>query len=216
MWATVSAILIEYPNGQRMLYDIGSTDGGKRAAQSVQNHLWHTGKTGIDCLMFSHADVDHFNGAAQLLETMPVASVCCSPQFIDLRQSAVEEIIDLLDSSDIPVKLIQAGDQLLLDNDVTSRILFPQSQTALKQDNDHSIVLLLEYAGRRILLTGDLEPDGQRELQHLLNGRLPVDLMTSPHHGALEANGRELMEQFSPYHLIVSSTITRLAQRLKS
>ncbi|QDU80815.1 ComEC family competence protein [Polystyrenella longa] len=200
-----SAILVEYPNGNRLLYDVGSIDGGKRAARAVQNLLWNQGEMGINCLLVSHADVDHFNGTHTLIATMPIATVCCSPQFLDFDQPAVDELIEKLDRADIPVQLIQAGDQLRIDEKVATKVLFPQARTRLHQDNDHSVVLLIEYAGRRILLTGDLEPEGQQELQHLLDGRLPVDLLTAPHHGAHEANGRSLFEQFSPGIVTVSS-----------
>ncbi|MCA9040735.1 MAG: DNA internalization-related competence protein ComEC/Rec2 [Planctomycetaceae bacterium] len=200
-----SAVLVEYPNGKRLLYDLGSSDGGKRAANVVESVLWNEGKTGVDCLLISHADVDHFSGTDVLLEKMPIASVCCSPQFIDFHQPAVEGLIQRLEKEEIPVRLVQAGDELLLDNTVTSRVLYPEAQTRLHQDNDHSLVLFIEYAGRRILLTGDLEPEGQQHLQHLLNSRLSVDVLTSPHHGAREANSRLFFEQFSPRITTVSS-----------
>ncbi|MAT14771.1 MAG: DNA internalization-related competence protein ComEC/Rec2 [Planctomyces sp.] len=201
-----SAVLIEYPNGRRMLYDCGSIDGGNHAARAVENSLWNEGKHGIDSLVISHADVDHFNGAMDLFDKIPVASVCCSPQFLDFGQAAVNELITKLDANQIPFSLLQAEDSLLIDPEVVTKVLYPDSETRLNQDNDHSLVLLLEYAGRRILLTGDLELEGQEHLQYLLQKRLPVDLLTAPHHGAREANGTLLYEQFSPRFVTVSSS----------
>jgi competence protein ComEC len=49
--------------------------------------------------------------------------------------------------------------------------------------NAASVVLLVEAAGLRLLLTGDLEPDGQAELSRLLPG-LQVDVLKLPHHGS--------------------------------
>ena len=57
--------------------------------------------------------------------------------------------------------MIQAGDQLLLDPEVQLTVLHPTSLTRDHQDNGNSVVLLIQYAGKRILLTGDIEEGGQ-------------------------------------------------------
>ena len=45
------------------------------------------------------------------------------------------------------------------------------------------MVLLVEAAGLRLLLTGDVEPEGQAALARLLPG-LQVDVLKMPHHGS--------------------------------
>ena len=49
--------------------------------------------------------------------------------------------------------------------------------------NEASVVLLVEVGGLRLLLTGDVEPEGQAELARLLPG-LRVDVLKMPHHGS--------------------------------
>jgi len=49
--------------------------------------------------------------------------------------------------------------------------------------NEASVVLLVETRGLRLLLTGDIEPDGQAELARMLPG-LQVDVLKVPHHGS--------------------------------
>jgi len=49
--------------------------------------------------------------------------------------------------------------------------------------NDASVVLVVDVAGLRLLLTGDIEPPGQAELTRLLPG-LDVDVLKVPHHGS--------------------------------
>ena len=57
---------------------------------------------------------------------------------------------------------------------------------AADRENDRSLVLRVSWAGRSVLLPGDLEASGQRLL---LGSRLagPSDLMVAPHHGASNA-----------------------------
>ena len=49
--------------------------------------------------------------------------------------------------------------------------------------NEASVVLLVEAGGLRLLLTGDVEPEGQAVLARLLPG-LHVDVLKMPHHGS--------------------------------
>jgi competence protein ComEC len=49
--------------------------------------------------------------------------------------------------------------------------------------NEASVVLLAEVRGVRILLTGDVEPEGQAALARMLPG-LRVDVLKVPHHGS--------------------------------
>lgn len=49
--------------------------------------------------------------------------------------------------------------------------------------NNASVVVLAEVGGVRVLLTGDVEPSGQRALRRALPG-LSVDVLKVPHHGS--------------------------------
>jgi competence protein ComEC len=58
------------------------------------------------------------------------------------------------------------------------------------------MVLLIEHAGHRLLLTGDLESPG---LEHVLDlPPLPVDVLMAPHHGSRVSNRPELAEWARP------------------
>lgn len=66
--------------------------------------------------------------------------------------------------------------------DVTIQVLWPGPGPP-SEPNDASVVLLVEVAGLRILLPGDLEPPGQAALARLWPG-LRVDVLKVPHHGS--------------------------------
>ena len=73
--------------------------------------------------------------------------------------------------------------------DVTFQVLWPppDSPTVGPGDgstaNESSVVLLAEVRGVRLLLAGDVEPEGQARLAQLLPG-LHVDVLKVPHHGS--------------------------------
>jgi hypothetical protein len=84
---------------------------------------------------------------------------------------------------------------------------------ALRKDNSptnlSSIVCLVEYDGKSILLTGDALGDkivtGLTEAGRLQNGRLKVDILKLPHHGSARNAGRAFFEAIHADSYIVSA-----------
>jgi competence protein ComEC len=197
------AILIECPNGSTLLYDAGAMQDGRIAQRAVQQTLWERRRRGLDAIVVSHADMDHFNGAADLMQSLPVGSLFVSQQFLDFKQPAVAALCESTSASGVPIRLVRDGDRLKLDERVEIRVLHPPFGRPHSDDNANSIVLAIEFAGRRILLTGDLEGHGQATLLSL--PPLPVDVLLSPHHGSRRANPAQLAGWASPKEVVVSA-----------
>ena len=73
--------------------------------------------------------------------------------------------------------------------------------------NQSSIVLLVEFAGKRMLLTGDARGDQLITAVHnspVVTTPLTVDLFKLPHHGSSHSNGRELFETVKADHYVIS------------
>jgi len=67
------------------------------------------------------------------------------------------------------------------------RLLWPTADVCADPaiaDNDKSLVLLVAFAGRRILLCSDIELYAQEELLRR-NPELKVDVLVMPHHGSV-------------------------------
>jgi competence protein ComEC len=207
------AILVEFPNGRTLLYDGGSISSPDRPARAVANALWHRGRWRLDAVVVSHADIDHFNGIPTLLERVPVGVVIASPTLFDFRQQAVSEFCDSLATADVPIRTCFAGDRLVFDRDVSVRVLHPRASEHFETDNENSVVLVIEYGHRTILLTGNLEDDGLREVLDRLPAQ--VDVLQSPHHGSLDANTAELAQRTQPTTVVVSSGRAAAMAKLK-
>ena len=197
------SVLIESPSGRTLLYDGGMMGNARRATDIVQQTLWHRGHSRLDGLMLSHADTDHVNGVAGLIRTLPIGRIFVSPQFVDWSQSEVRQVLDAAQHCNVPLKLTWQGDSFPLGERIRCRVLHPTANEMLSPDNANSIVLLIEYAGRRILLTGDLERDGLLRLLH--SPPQQCDVLLSPHHGSLGANTTDLARWARPRWLIVSA-----------
>lgn len=196
------SVLVEMPNGKTLLYDAGSLQDGLRAEHIVEGALWERGRSRIDALALSHADVDHFNAVPGLLDTVPVGGIYVARQFLDVSQKPVKELCHDASAADVPIKVIRQGDRLLIDDDVTVRILHPNAGDQFETDNANSLVMEIDYAGRRILLTGDLEGPGLQQL--LARPKRKVDVLLAPHHGSLKANPPAFAQWARPDYVVVS------------
>lgn len=197
-----AAILIELPNRQTILYDAGSLEDGNRARQIVESALLSRGLTHLDALVISHADVDHFNAVPGLLENFSVGAVYVSPAFLDFRQPSVRQLCEATFSAGVPLRLIWGEDRLRCDKEVRVEILLPPAKKLSIDDNANSIVLSVRYAGRGLLLTGDLEKAGQQALLRL--PPKPHDILLAPHHGSMKANPPDVARWVAPRWVVVS------------
>lgn len=198
-----SAAIVELPTGHVILVDAGALGRGDRAADLVSGCLWNRGHHMIDCIVISHADVDHFGALPRLFGRFPVGQLLVSQPFARKEQ----ELITLAAQFKIPVRLVGDG-ETLLEPDVDIRIL--QASAAVlqeaKSDNEKSLVVQIEYHGQTILLPGDLEGSALAELQPRLG---QAEILISPHHGSLRANTTSLAKSIQPDHVIVSHGLVR-------
>ena len=197
------SVLVETPSGRTLLYDAGSLANGQTATRAVEQTLWEHGYREIDALVISHADIDHYNGVAPLFETFAIRSVRYSSLFLDESQEGTIEIRDLARREKTTLEEVVAGDSIHLDPEVTITVLHPETDTNYGSDNAGSVGLQIDYRGRRILLTGDLENEGLWSL--LAKPARKVDVLLAPHHGSLAANPLALAEWCDPSWIVASS-----------
>lgn len=206
------SVLIECPNGRTLLYDAGGMTGGNRVARTVEEVLWASGHSRIDAVVVSHADADHCNALPELIEVVPMRTMFVHRTFLDWSQQPVAESLDSFTTARVNIQLLAAGQSLLIDPQVSVRVLHPAPGYRASKDNPNSVVLSIEYAGRRIVLMGDLEREG---LDHLLRTpRLDTDVLLAPHHGGLKANTTDLARWATPEWVIASSSDPTVEERL--
>jgi competence protein ComEC len=219
------ATVVELPDGKTILYDVGQFSSPDACAANVANCLWSRGITRLDAVVISHADADHYNGLPRLMEMIPVAAVYVSPGMFDAPNSSLRFLKESIDEAGIPIRHLQAGDRLdakLLsaDCDEAQRyridVLHPdakpdedgaEQKTRKIHDNSRSIVLLITYRGRRILLPGDLEPPGLDDL--LARRPIDCDALLVPHHGSGNSNPPGLAAWCRPEIAVISGGLAR-------
>lgn len=177
-------IVVRSPGGRCLLYDAGRLGAGGAARRALAAVLWSEGLSRIDTLVISHADADHFNAVPELLERFAVGAVAVPPSFLAANAPAVADLLARLRSRGIPVCPLRTGDEFALDPLCRVRVLHPGSAPSPRgtSDNESSLVLSVEAAGRRLLLTGDLEGAALERFVAASPGA--CDVLVAPHHGS--------------------------------
>ena len=143
-------------DGEAMIVDTGYAISWAAIDQVIQN-------TEIDAfsyLVITHPHADHIGSASTLLESYDVRTVLLPP--ITYESAAYGRFEEVLTNSGIPTEFPYVGDVYTLgDAQIT---VYGPHPVAYTNPNDWSIVLMVEYAGRRILLTGDIEAEAEYDL----------------------------------------------------
>src|SRR5581483_6411387 len=194
------AVVIELPEGGTLLYDAGAITGPEATRRTIAPFLWYRGIRRIDELFVSHADLDHFNGVPALIDRFRIGRVTLTPSFAERPTPAVAFTLQALAQARIPRRVVSAGDHLHF-GAVHFEVLHPPHKGPTGNENARSLVVHLEYAGLKVLLTGDLEKEGLEQVLRLPT--LRVDVLQAPHHGSSTANTPALARWAHP-QLVVS------------
>jgi competence protein ComEC len=207
-----TSVLMQTPSGETWLYDAGSLGNAQRGYQEIANVLWDAGVDRIDGLVLSHADADHFNAVPGLSKRFKIRQVVTTDFTLKSASQGIQEVLVELRSRGVPRIARQAGESFG-DEQVCFRVLHPPPDMHSGKDNAKSLCLLLECYGRRILLPGDLEGEGVREL--LTNPRRKVALYMAPHHGSLVENPQPLLDWCEPEIVVISGGPRGASERVK-
>ncbi|MBI4879409.1 MAG: DNA internalization-related competence protein ComEC/Rec2 [Planctomycetes bacterium] len=212
------AVLLRSPQGAVVLVDCGSRGAPDVGRRTILPALDALGVARIDLLVLSHADADHVNGAPHLLAARRVREVVLGcgaggAAFSDLAAAAAR--------NGVPCRTARRGDVLLDEGagGLELRVLAPAGVRSDRSDNDGSLVLCARVAGRSILLPGDIQSAGIRDL--LASGEdLAADVLLLPHHGNRDPWTGPLLHAAAPALAIASradgfrdQTVPLLAQR---
>jgi competence protein ComEC len=197
-----SGTVVELPSGQTLLYDTGQMGTPTRAARSIAGYLWSRGIMRLDVIVLSHADVDHYNGLPELLKKFSVGAVYVSPVMFDDQTPALKALQEALDARKTPCKELLAGQHLIGGENCRIEVLHPSTRKSLGKHNANTLVLAIEYRGRRILLPGDLEGLGMNDL--LAEDPLPCTVLLAPHHGSRQSNSPALAAWCKPQWIVLS------------
>nr|WP_067288525.1 DNA internalization-related competence protein ComEC/Rec2 [Marinobacterium profundum] len=173
--------------GRSLLYDTGPgyRSGSAAFERTVLPYLQRQGALSLDRLVVSHADNDHAGGRAQVLRELAV----------ERRESGSLRL-----QREEGYSACRAGQQWRW-----SGVEFSYLHGSVgASENDRSCVLLIEVAGCRLLLTGDIESGVEQAL--VRSGSLaPVTWLVASHHGSRSSSTEAFLALLQPEYGLISA-----------
>ncbi len=192
-----------------LVFDCGSQQLSGVGRRAVVPALRSLGVSRVDVLVISHADLDHYNGVPDLLGALTVGEVWVSPDVPAEAEMApgraTSVLMDALAEHGHAPRVLNRGERFRLGTAELEVLWPPRSGAGAVPwaGNDGSVVLRATVAGRRILLSGDIQ---ERATDALLQdpAALRADIADLPHHGAFVRNSEAWLDAVSPSWVIQS------------
>jgi competence protein ComEC len=201
--------LIQTPAGRTILIDGGGTrdnrfDIGKRV---VAPTLWNRGIRRIDLAVLSHPHPDHMNGLISTLDLIPADTILWSGR--DSGLPGRERLEEVARSQGSRLRAIDASDRPFAVGDAVVRVLHPApdyrigTRMAYADENNRSLVVVVEADGLRLLAAGDIHKEAERAV--LKSGQsLKCYILKAPHHGSKTSNTQPFVTAAAPAVAVIS------------
>ncbi|QFG68055.1 DNA internalization-related competence protein ComEC/Rec2 [Ornithinimicrobium pratense] len=155
---------------------------------AVGRCLRDLGVRDVDLLVLTHFHADHVGGLAGVLGQAHVDAAYVSP--VTEPADVAERTLARLAGEGVSVHVARAGDVAQVGG-ATVEVVGPGLRPAAggSAANNGSVVLDVVVEGTRVLLTGDLEPEGMRPVRQWVHGR-DYDVLKVAHHGSAAQDER--------------------------
>ena len=195
-------------NNDIYISDCGSTTvqnvGKTRLLPFLKSKGW--GK--VDTIFISHMDKDHVNGVNDLLKCaeITIGRIIISASYTSdkLNCAELEELKERAKMRDIKLFYMKKGDEIV-GKDISFRCIYPTGEEDIKDQNEASIVMRMDYKGLSMLFTGDIA--GSTE-EKIIEGSdediLDCDILKVCHHGSKNSSTDDFLKKVSPKLYLIS------------
>ncbi len=159
-------------------------------------YLIKSGVDKLDALIISHFHDDHYKGSMAIMENLQVDKIISS------KYPTEDEFLKIIDKNNIPLYIVNSSNDIFLGG-INIDILWPTNNIVLDDnENNNSLVCLVNANGFRLLFTGDIEKEVEKQLLKTNFGK--VDILKVAHHGSNTSSLPEFIDELAPKISIIS------------
>ena len=171
--------------------------GGSRAGNALADAMNDAVESRLDLLVLTHFDEDHINGLEQLLKRVKVVQLVLPDVEDDSGGRARVE--KLARAHGVALHPLTQDETFSL-GEMRLRVFAPVEGDT---DNNSGLSVLAEKEDFSVLITGDMDQDGELALARR-EALGPVSVLVAGHHGSRGSTGEAFLRQIQPKTVILS------------
>ncbi len=199
------AILVRVPteNGMKnMLIDAGSPLRESSKDKITTEYLADFGVDTLHYMIITHPHFDHASAAAEVIEAVEVENLIL-PE-CEATQAFWVDMFEAMDAKNLEYIPSEVGDTYQI-GDASFEILAPLDVSKVKEINDYSIVIRLDYGETSFLFTGDAEEASEEEMLDMFPAsKFKCDVLKVGHHGSNSSTSEAFLAAVNPALAIIS------------
>ena len=194
------ALLIE-SGGYTCLVDTGK----KENEAEIRKALAYRGVTSLDAVFITHTDKDHTGGLKWLRKSeISIGAIYASAYYPETKYDK-HPAVKTAEKLGLEVNWLKAGDSVALgESGAVFRVLSPEYEIPGNED-DNSLVMMLESPDGKMLLAGDMELMQEQAL-HQSGADLRCDVLKVPNHADTDACSNELISACGAKIAVISTS----------
>ena len=182
------------------LIDTGKSD----AEENLSRVLSHLKIDALDAVFITHTDKDHTGGLKWLRKSDIEIRAIYASRYYPETTTKKHQAVKTAEKLGLEVNWLGAGDRVLLgDSGAVFEVMAPEREIPGNED-DNSLVMMLNSPDGRILFAGDMERQEEKNL--LSSGAdLHCDVLKVPNHGDSDACSEDLISACAPKIAVIST-----------
>ncbi|AZT90471.1 MBL fold metallo-hydrolase [Caldicellulosiruptor changbaiensis] len=188
------SILIKSPENRFILVDSGPNTAEERILK-IFNIL--NIKT-FDMIIATHPHEDHIGNMDKVISNFDVKKFYTIDKTTNTQ--TFEDMLKALKEKGLKINIVRSYDRISI-NGVLLTFLSPLKD--YEDLNDSSAVTMVEFAKRRVLLTGDISKDVEYDMIRA-NEDVRADVLKVSHHGSYAATSNSFLKQVNPKLAVIS------------
>lgn len=193
-------IVIQSAKGTTFMIDGGSTDVKSVGKYRILPYLKSMAIKKLDYCILTHPDEDHKSGLVEVINSGYEIKNLIMPK-IKMEDEAYSELVQLAQEAGIRVIYFGKGDKLK-EGELELECLHPYTEYVTDSRNDYSTVLSLTFGELDMLLTGDVEDKGEKEITNMIEKN--YDVLKVAHHGSKNSTSKEFLDKINAEYAIIS------------
>lgn len=201
------AIAIKFPNNKTMLIDSGDSKEGSntKLLNYLENKFFANREKVFDYMLITHSDSDHVGGAVSVYEKYQV-NYTFYPNADSTKSKTFQRFIDAMKNEPNSGYEINEAGEKIEESGVVIDFYSPfYNDITNKTPNNQSPIMLMRFAGRKIMFTGDARQDLEKDvLERYPDENFDVDILKVAHHGSSTSSCKDFLDRVKPEYAVVS------------